>query len=86
MGFLGSALSKIAGFIDGICKIMPGFLSDTGHLQESINTLNGAISMCNEIFPVDTICIVLGLMVGIYIALNVFYWLQRAINVVRGSG
>ena len=86
MGFLGSAFSGIAGFIDSIAKKLPGFHSDTGSLQESINTLNSCISGVNSFFPVDTLCTVIGLVLGIFIVLNVFYWFQRAINLVRGAG
>lgn len=86
MGFLGGALSAVAGFIDSVANLIPSFKSDTGSLGNSVSTMNDLLTKCNEFFPVSDVCIVLGLMIGIYIALNLFYWIQRAINLLRGSG
>lgn len=86
MGFLGGALSAVASFIDGVANLIPSFKSDTGSLGSSVATMNDLLSKCNKFFPVQDVCIVLGLMIGIYIALNLFYWIQRAINLLRGAG
>ena len=86
MGILGDALSAIAGFIDGIASLIPGMSSNPGAVASAVNTVDGVLSKANNIFPVDTVGTVLALMIGRYIALNAFYWIQRAINLLRGSG
>lgn len=86
MGFLGDALSAVAGFIDSLSNMIPSFKSDTGSLSSSVSTVNSLLVEANKIFPLDTVSIVLGLMIAIFIALSAFYWIQRAINLIRGSG
>lgn len=86
MGFLGAAMSKVASFIDSLASLIPSFESDTGNLSSAVGTVNSLLVQCNKVFPVDTVCTVLGLMIGIFIILNAFYWIQRAVNLLRGSG
>lgn len=86
MGFLGAAFSKVASFIDSIAEKIPSFSSDTGQLSSSIATVNTCLQKMNKYFPCDTLCTVIGLVIGIYIVLNAFYWIQRVINLLRGSG
>lgn len=87
MGILGGALTKIAEFINSLASKIPSFNSDTGNLVSSIQTMNSVLDQANKVFPaISHAGVVLGLMVGIYIALTAFYFIQRAINLLRGAG
>lgn len=86
MGFLGAAFSKIASFINFIASKIPSFDADVSALPSSVATLNNCLSKMNQFFPCDTLATVLALMIGIYIVLNAFYWIQRVINLLRGAG
>lgn len=86
MGILGSILTTIATFINKMSALIPGFNSDTGKLSSSIAFMNTLLSKVDVIFPVSEVGKVLSLVISIYLALSAFYFITRAINLLRGSG
>lgn len=87
MGLLGGIINLVANFINVLGNLVPGINPDSGgKLSESVALLNKFLAKANTIFPLDTVSKILSLMIGIYIGLLTFYFVTRAINLLRGSG
>ena len=87
MGLLGDFINLVSKFINVLGNLVPGINPDAGgKLSESVNMINKFLAKANTIFPIDTLSKILSLMLGIYIGLLTFYFVTRAINLLRGSG
>ena len=87
MGLLGDFINLVSKFITVLGNLVPGINPDAGgKLSESVNMINKFLAKANNIFPIDTLSKILSLMLGIYIGLLTFYFVTRAINLLRGSG
>jgi hypothetical protein len=87
MGILGDFINLVANFISAIASVVPGINPDAGgQLATSINNLNKLLAKANAIFPLDTVGQVLSLLIGVYIALIIYYTVCRVINLLRGAG
>lgn len=87
MGLLGDFINLVSNFITVLGNLVPGINPDAGgKLSESVNMINKFLAKANTIFPIDTLSKILSLMLGIYIGLLTFYFVTRAINLLRGSG
>lgn len=87
MGLLGDFINLVSKFITVLANLVPGINPDAGgKLSESVNMINKFLAKANTIFPIDTLSKILSLMLGIYIGLLTFYFVTRAINLLRGSG
>lgn len=86
MGILGDLLSAVAKLMDTIVSKLPVINLDNAAFSSSISFMNNLLSTVNIIFPVDVCGKILGILAAFFIAMLVFYFVQRLINLVRGAG
>lgn len=78
-------LNAVTGTINGAASILQGFRF-TRDLGQDIAKITPYITKANYIIPVDAAMAVLGLFITLQLALIAYYWVTRAINLVRGAG
>lgn len=86
MGILGGLLNSIANLIDLVVDKLPVINIDNNSLNSSISFINNLLTTVNIIFPVDVVGDILSILALFFIAMIGFYFIQRMINLVRGSG
>lgn len=86
MGILGGLLSAVAKLIDTVASKLPVINLDNNSFSSGVAFMNNLLDTVNIIFPVDVCGNILGILAIFFIAMLVFYFVQRLINLVRGSG
>lgn len=84
MGILAALINKVADFINNIQ--VPSFNFPTQNWSRWSGAISDCLYTANIIFPIDQILIVFGILVTFAFCMVSFYWIQRAINLLRGSG
>jgi len=78
-------LGAVTRTINGAAAILQGF-TFTRDLGQDIAKITPYIQKANYIIPVDAGLSVLGLFITLQLALIAYYWVTRAINLLRGAG
>jgi len=78
-------LGGVSGIIRTMSKVLSGF-SFTRNLSADINRLAPYFQKVNVFMPMDDGLAVLGLFISVNLALAAYYWITRAINLIRGAG
>ena len=78
-------LNGLASFIDKVSTVVPRFefIEDVG---SHIAVLVPYFQKANMFFPIDTLFRVMSLFITLQLILISFYFITRAINLLRGSG
>lgn len=84
MGILGGLLQVVAKMIDTVASKLP--VVDIPNFSSSIAYMNSILSIVNAIFPLNVCGLVLGIQASFFVAMLIFYFIQRAINLIRGAG
>jgi len=82
MDFILGAVSKT---ISGMSKILGGF-SFTRNLGEDLAKVTPYLQKANYFLPMSETLTVLALYLTVNLALIAYYWITRAINLLRGAG
>lgn len=82
MDFLLGAVTKT---LNAMAAVLPGF-SFARNLAADIAKISPYIQKANYILPASEAMNVLSLFVALQIALILYYWITRAINLLRGAG
>lgn len=82
MDFILNGVTKV---INAMAQVLQGF-SFTRNLGEDIAKISPYLQKANAIIPVDAALTVLSLFVAVNLALVAYYWITRAINLIRGAG
>lgn len=78
-------LDAITGTINSMAMVLKGF-SFTRNLGEDLSKISPYLEKANMIIPVDAALTVLGLYITVNLALIAYYWITRALNLLRGAG
>lgn len=82
MDFLLGALS---GAIRKMSAVLGGW-SFTRDLSQDMNLIMPYLQKANMLLPVSDFLTVLSLYIGLQLVLIAYYWITRAINLIRGAG
>lgn len=82
MDFMLGAVTKV---INGAAAILRGF-SFTRNLADDVAALAPYLRKGNALVPIDTALAVISLVIAVQLALAAYYWITRAINLLRGAG
>lgn len=86
MGILAGLIDKVASFVSSLGDKIPKLDIPDLPLSTYVGTLNDCLYVANQIFPIDELLVVLGLLIAFSFIMWAFYWIQRAINLIRGAG
>lgn len=78
-------LNAISFLLNSMSTVLGGW-SFARDLAQDLNTIRPYLELANFLLPVDTALIIGGLWVGIQLALIAYYWITRALNLLRGAG
>jgi hypothetical protein len=78
-------LNAVTGMINTMSAIL-GNWSFTRNLAEDMNKIMPFLQKANMILPVSEFLSVLALWIGLQLVLAAYYWITRAINLLRGAG
>jgi hypothetical protein len=82
MDFLLNAVSKM---INAMAAVLGSW--EFGHdLSADINKISPYLQLANWMLPVKTALIIAALWVALQLVLIAYYWITRAINLLRGAG
>jgi len=82
MDFVLGAVTKT---IKAMAKVLSGF-SFTRNLADDLNAISSYLQKANYFLPVSETLTVLGLFLTVNLCLIAYYWITRAINLLRGAG
>lgn len=78
-------LGGVTKVINSMAAILQGW-SWTHNLGTDLALVSPYLKKANAFLPVDSTLAVLGLWVSVNLALAAYYWITRAINLIRGAG
>jgi hypothetical protein len=78
-------LNGVSGLINKMAAVLGGF-SFTHNLGQDLALVVPYMQKANALLPMDTVFIILGLYITIQLLLITYYWITRAINLLRGAG
>lgn len=78
-------LGAVTQTLNAMSSLLQGF-SFTRNLGQDMAKITPYIQKANYIIPVDAGMSVLGLFLSLQLALIAYYWVTRAINLIRGAG
>lgn len=78
-------LNGVTGLINTMSKVLGSF-SFTRDLGADIGKITPYIQKANVLIPVDAALSVLALFITVNLLLMAYYWVTRAINLLRGAG
>lgn len=82
MDFVLNGVTKV---IDAMASVLQGF-SFTRDLGQDIAKIGPYLQKANMILPVSEALTVLSLWITVSLALIAYYWITRALNLLRGAG
>lgn len=82
MDFILGGVSKL---IKGMAMILKGF-SWTHNIGTDLEAINPYLKKANILLPMDAALTVLSLYITVQLCLVAYYWITRAINLLRGAG
>lgn len=78
-------LGGVTSLIDGMSAVLGGW-SWTHDLGADLAKINPWFKKANMLLPVSAFLTVMALYVTVQLALMAYYWITRAINLLRGAG
>lgn len=78
-------LNALSGMISTMSKILGGW-SFTRDLAADMNMIMPYLQKANMILPVSEFLTCLSIWIGLQLVLAAYYWITRAINLLRGAG
>lgn len=78
-------LNGVTSVINAMSAVLIGF-SFTRNLGQDIAKISPYLQKANMIIPVSEGLTVLSLFIAVQLALVAYYWITRAINLLRGAG
>lgn len=78
-------LNGVTKTINAMSAVLGGF-SFTRNLAADIAKVGPYLQKANSIIPVSEALTVLSLYIAVQIALIAYYWITRALNLLRGAG
>lgn len=78
-------LNAVSGMINTMSAVLGGW-SFTRNLAQDMQQIMPYLQKANMILPVSEFLAVLALWVGLQLVLAAYYWITRAINLLRGAG
>ena len=78
-------LNAVTGLMNSMSLLL-GSWSFTRNLAGDFNMIMPYFRKANMLLPVSDFLAVLGLWVGLQVVLIAYYWINRAINLLRGAG
>lgn len=78
-------INGVAGFLSTMSKVLGGW-SFPRNLANDVAAVKPYLQKANMILPMDETLTCLGLYVGLMLVLMAYYWVTRAINLIRGAG
>lgn len=78
-------LNGVTRTLNGMGRILGGF-SFTRNLGADVARISTYIQKANAFIPVSEAMTVLALFISVQLALIAYYWITRAINLLRGAG
>lgn len=82
MDFILGGVTKV---LNSMSKVLPGF-KFAHDVAADINLIMPYFQKANAFLPISAVLTVLGLFVTVNLALMAYYWVTRAINLIRGAG
>lgn len=82
MDFILGGVIKV---IDAMAAVLSGF-SFTRDLGQDVAKISPYLQKANMILPISEALLVLSLIIAVQLALVAYYWITRAINLLRGAG
>lgn len=82
MDFVLGGVTKV---INAMSVVLQGF-SFTRNLGADVAKVSPYLQKANMILPISEGLAVLGLYIAVQLALIAYYWVTRAINLLRGAG
>lgn len=86
MGVLANLINSVATFINKQSDKIPSLNFPERNIGDIVGAISDCLYVANKIFPIDELLIILGILISFAIAMIGFYWIQRAINLLRGAG
>lgn len=78
-------LNAVSNAINAMSNVL-GNWSFTRNLAEDISQITTYLEKANMIIPVSTALTILGIYLSLQLVLIAYYWVTRAINLIRGAG
>lgn len=78
-------LNGVTTVINAMAAVLQGF-SFTRNLGQDVAKIGPYLQKANMILPISEGLTVLSLIVAVQLALIAYYWITRAINLLRGAG
>lgn len=78
-------LNGVTKTINAMATVLQGF-SFTRNLGQDIAKISPYLQKANMILPISEALTVLSLIIAVQLALVAYYWITRAINLLRGAG
>lgn len=78
-------LGAVSGTLNAMAAVLPGF-TFARDLSADIAKITPYIQKANYMLPVDAAMNVLSLFCALQVCMILYYWITRAINLLRGAG
>lgn len=78
-------LNAVSGMLNAMSVVL-GSWSFTRDLGADLGKVMPYLQKANAILPVSEFLAVLALWIGLQVVLIAYYWINRAINLLRGAG
>lgn len=82
---MDSLLNAVSGIINTMSVVL-GNWSFTRDLGQDMKMIMPYFQKANMLLPVSEFLTVLGVWIGLQLVLAAYYWITRAINLLRGAG
>lgn len=83
--YMDFVLNAVSGIINTMSVVL-GSWSFTRDLSKDMQLIMPYLQKANMLLPVSEFLAVLALWIGLQIVLAAYYWITRAINLLRGAG
>jgi hypothetical protein len=78
-------INGVAGFLNVMSVVLGGW-SFPHDLAADLTKISPYLQKANMFVPIDEVLICLGLFIALQAVLMAYYWITRAINLIRGAG
>ena len=78
-------LGALASALRGMSAVLGGW-SFARDLAQDIERIRPYLEKANMIIPIDTALTILSIYLALQLVLIAYYWITRAINLLRGAG
>lgn len=78
-------LNGVTTVLNAMSMVLVGF-DFTRNLGQDLAKVSGYLQKANMILPITAVLFSLSMFVSIQLALIAYYWITRALNLLRGAG